>query len=210
MALSYRQLAARDGHPYMVRVVTGKIGHCASFGTLDEAMDYAMDAERADLLAIDEPIPDEVIETKLASILFGEWYIHDETELTMAKVKEVKKNGAKIAKDAKSKAALDELLGNPKSGKGKGGKDSKPAKGGKAPPKERASRATYANDQKIKILKKYDKEPREGSNLALSLGVLKPGITIGDWNKARAKAGVENVGFGYLNMLVKGGYVKVV
>jgi hypothetical protein len=208
MALSYRQLAARDGHPYMVRVFRDELRHCVSFSTMDEAMDYAMDAEHAELLAIDEPIPDEVIETKLASILFGEWYIHDETELTMAKVKEVKKNGAKMAKDAKSKAALDELLGSPK----KGGKNAKPGKEakGKPAPKERASRATYADDQKIKVLKKYDKEPREGSNLALSLGVLKPGITIRDWNKARAKAGVENVGFGYLNMLVKDGYVKVV
>jgi hypothetical protein len=205
--LSYKQLAARDGHPYMVRVIVEKIGHCASFGTLDEAMDYAMDAEHAELLAIDEPIPNEVIETRLASVLFGEWYIHDTTELTMAKVKEVKKNGAKMAKEAKSKAALDELLGSPK----KGVKGAKPVKGktDKAP-KERASRATYENSQKIKVLKKYDKEPRDGSNLALSLGVMKPGITIGDWNKARAKAGVENVGFGYLNMLVKGGYVKVV
>ena len=50
------------------------------------------------------------------------------------------------------------------------------------------------------------KNPKGELDVKIALGY----YSLGDWNKARAKAGVENVGFGYLNMLVKGGYVKVV
>lgn len=210
MSLTYAQLAARNGEPYMVRIFTecarATLRHCISTGTLDEAIDYADGSEQAELLSIDEPIPGAVVETKLADIIVGEWLICDTTkELTMAKVKDVKKNTSR-------KAVLDELLGDPVR---KGKKEKKPVKAAK--PAKKASKggggarnAAFEADQRIKVLKKYDKTPREGSNLDLSLGVLKNNMTVGDWNKARAKAGVENVGFGYLHMLVNDGYVKVV
>jgi hypothetical protein len=200
MALTYEQIAVRDGLPYVgvihyvaeYRFPFGNTNqHWILCSTLDEAMDRAVGSEHAEVLAVDELIPGSIVVTKLATVLVGEWFIHNE-EITMAKVKEVKKNGAKIAKGAKEKAALDELLG---SGKSK---------------KAATTRKSFEDGQRIKVLKKYDGTPREGSNLALSLGVLKHNITIGDWNKARAKAGVENVGFGYLHKLVNEGYVKVV
>jgi hypothetical protein len=199
--LGYPWLALKEGHPYLIQIWwdTG-MTWCHSLPTLSEAIEFCLGSMRAALYAVDEPISGLAVQRLLADVAFGEWHIvRGQEELTMAKVKAVQKGKGK-------RDVVEDLIGDSKPKK-KTGKAVKAAKvkadkngGG------RGRTSKYDDDTKIRILKKY--EGREGSNATVSFGVLKTGMRLADWQKARKKAGVENPGTGVLRNLINDGYLS--
>jgi len=204
--LGYPYLALKEGNPYLVQIwFPAGMTWCHGLPTLDEAIEFILGCENAALFAVDEPISGLAVQRKLADVAFGGWYpIKGQKELTMAKVKEVEKG-------RKKRDVVEDLIGDSKPKKVKAskanGKAEKASKKTKPTPPTREP--AFADTQTIKVLKKYDGTPRDGSLMALSMKVLSSGITVGAWQKARRKAGVENPGFGVLRKLVNDGYVRV-
>lgn len=199
--LGYEQLALREKNDYLIQIwFDNGLTWCHSLPTLSEAIEFIDGCENAALFAVEEPIEGLAVRRKLAEVLFGEWYPEPkQEELTMAKVKE--------ARAGKKRDVVADLLGEDKPRKAKKVVKAKAGKNGKV--KAVTGRPSpFEDTQTIKVLKKHP-GGRDGSNVTLSLKVLQSGMTIGAWQKARRKAGVENPGFGVLRSLVNDGYVRV-
>lgn len=154
-----------------------------------------VDARQAELVAVEEFVPGARVLTELATVLDGEWFFNDERILNMAKV-------------TKTRNVEEDLVGDSKPGKkAKVGAKAKAPKA--AAKKAGPTRQAWKDTQRIKLVNK-DYAPRDGSQADKVMKLLTKSATIGDYKKARKKAGLGDTVGGVLPSLVKAGHFKVI
>jgi hypothetical protein len=160
----------------------------------DELEDAIRDADgraHAEVIKVDR-YTDEMdpILSTVAIVANGEWILLEE-DVTMAKVQAAKQKRDPIA----------DLLGDDDKKNKKGKVNGKKA----APAAKKAS--GFTDDQKIKVIKKY--EPREGTNTAKAWGCVTKASTIRELRKLRKRAGFADDVGGLLGGWVRDGFVRV-
>lgn len=203
--LSYDEQALRDHELYLVidHYLDGVV-HIVPFRTLEEAIYYApSESSISELAKVEEVAEGVPVRKPLALIAFGVWIINRrQKELTMAKAKEA--TNGKASRNVES-----DLLGVTKPRAKKQMEVAKGQKGAKATaaPTQRASRQTFEDHQRLKVVGQRNTRP--DSNVGRTLSLIKPNMTFGEFNKALDKAKIPFKASGILSFLVKDGVVQV-